>query len=163
VVTGRNPAVSAGWFGASAWVDPEQSWRCEEGIGGMRTDPGSGAVFGVPRCRGSFGMPIQTMPPPTVTFRPPDFASCANSALTLSTRGPRATPAITAPTTARTGGEHDRDSAADTTRRDDRAYHLARMSARFPPHEQHPGRPPARAPTRRKHLIVTVTAFRFVL
>jgi hypothetical protein len=43
-----------------------------------------------------------------------------------------ATPAVTALITACTGGEHDPDPAAETARRDDRAYHLARVSARFP-------------------------------
>jgi len=43
-----------------------------------------------------------------------------------------ATPAITAATTARAGGEHDPGPAADPARRDDRAYHLARVCARFP-------------------------------
>jgi hypothetical protein len=41
-----------------------------------------------------------------------------------------ATPAITAPTSTPTPGEHD--PAADTARRDDRAYHLARVCAQFP-------------------------------
>ena len=43
-----------------------------------------------------------------------------------------AAPAITAPTSTPTPGEHDQAPAADTARRDDRAYHLARVCARFP-------------------------------
>jgi hypothetical protein len=41
-------------------------------------------------------------------------------------------PAVTAPTTDPAGGEHDLYPAADPARRDDRAYHLARVCARFP-------------------------------
>ncbi len=33
---------------------------------------------------------------------------------------------------ARTAGEHDPDPALDPARRDDRAYHLERVCARFP-------------------------------
>lgn len=45
-----------------------------------------------------------------------------------------ATQAITTvpSTTDHTGGEHDPHPTADPARRDDRAYHLARVCARFP-------------------------------
>ena len=83
------------------------------------------------------GQPLCKRNMPPVTRNPPaahsllHFASIAHSSRDDKEVTP-CHPGLTAPTTAPTGGEHDPDPAADTARRDDRAYHLARVCARFP-------------------------------
>jgi hypothetical protein len=61
-----------------------------------------------------------------------EFWHPTGTSLTIG-RSPCAIPAITTdPTTVPAGGEHDPYPATDPTRRDDGAYHLARVCARFP-------------------------------